>query len=338
MALINGFPYGTFHRAVVKADVYAPDWRDEARVGYTLDLVEILGRLLPPDSATAASRRRRSPTRSGWPPTTIRAGRRSPPTSSAWLPRWRRSSARTAGRCTWTSNRNPIARSRTRTKPSRSSTAGCCRPGRRSSHARWAWAPRRPGRPLLDHVRVCVDCCHAAVEYDDPVAMLGRLAGAGIGVGRIQLEFGPARGHADVRARRDGRHRQAPAVRRLDLPSPGHRPDGRRRAPALRRSRRRPGGLPRRLRRRVADSLSRAALHAGLRGPRLDAGRCGAGARRRPRGRGAPPSRDRDVHLGRAPAGAEDRPPRFHRPRVPIGFSGSCADAAAPRPCTRPSS
>jgi hypothetical protein len=45
--LINGFPYGAFHGTVVKADVYAPDWRDEARVRYTLDLVEVLRGLLP---------------------------------------------------------------------------------------------------------------------------------------------------------------------------------------------------------------------------------------------------------------------------------------------------
>ena len=47
VAIINGFPYGPFHRSVVKADVYAPDWRDDARVRYTLDLIEVLRRLLP---------------------------------------------------------------------------------------------------------------------------------------------------------------------------------------------------------------------------------------------------------------------------------------------------
>ena len=47
VALINGFPYGPFHKTVVKADVYAPDWREDARVRYTLDLAEILRRLLP---------------------------------------------------------------------------------------------------------------------------------------------------------------------------------------------------------------------------------------------------------------------------------------------------
>ena len=47
VALINGFPHGSFHRTPVKAEVYAPDWRDEERVRYTLDLITILSRLLP---------------------------------------------------------------------------------------------------------------------------------------------------------------------------------------------------------------------------------------------------------------------------------------------------
>src|SRR5690606_37047991 len=47
VAIINGFPFGSFHRSVVKEHVYAPDWRDEARVAYTRDLIAILARLLP---------------------------------------------------------------------------------------------------------------------------------------------------------------------------------------------------------------------------------------------------------------------------------------------------
>ena len=43
VAIINGFPYGHFHGTPVKAEVYAPDWRDDARVAYTLDLVESCG-------------------------------------------------------------------------------------------------------------------------------------------------------------------------------------------------------------------------------------------------------------------------------------------------------
>ncbi|MDA2928868.1 metabolite traffic protein EboE [Acidobacteria bacterium AH-259-O06] len=44
---INGFPYGVFHRARVKEEVYLPDWKDEARLDYTNRLARILSMLLP---------------------------------------------------------------------------------------------------------------------------------------------------------------------------------------------------------------------------------------------------------------------------------------------------
>ncbi|MDZ8224360.1 metabolite traffic protein EboE [Nostoc sp. ChiVER01] len=44
---LNGFPYGGFHRQVVKDQVYAPDWSTQERVDYTLNLVQILATLLP---------------------------------------------------------------------------------------------------------------------------------------------------------------------------------------------------------------------------------------------------------------------------------------------------
>ena len=49
VAIINGFPYGPFHGEVIKSAVFAPDWREEARVEYTLRLVDILSELLPED-------------------------------------------------------------------------------------------------------------------------------------------------------------------------------------------------------------------------------------------------------------------------------------------------
>src|SRR4051812_29560806 len=49
VALINGFPFGSFHKQAVKADVFAPDWRTEERVAYTLRLISILKDLFPPE-------------------------------------------------------------------------------------------------------------------------------------------------------------------------------------------------------------------------------------------------------------------------------------------------
>jgi hypothetical protein len=44
---INGFPYGTFHNAAVKTAVYRPDWSTPERLTYTARLAEILAALLP---------------------------------------------------------------------------------------------------------------------------------------------------------------------------------------------------------------------------------------------------------------------------------------------------
>jgi hypothetical protein len=44
---MNGFPYGNFHRQRVKDLVYTPDWRTEERVDYTINLIHILAALLP---------------------------------------------------------------------------------------------------------------------------------------------------------------------------------------------------------------------------------------------------------------------------------------------------
>lgn len=44
---LNGFPYGRFHGEVVKDQVYAPDWSQHERLDYTLQLTKILAELLP---------------------------------------------------------------------------------------------------------------------------------------------------------------------------------------------------------------------------------------------------------------------------------------------------
>lgn len=44
---INGFPYGRFHGARVKEQVYAPDWTTVERVDYTNRLFDLLAQLVP---------------------------------------------------------------------------------------------------------------------------------------------------------------------------------------------------------------------------------------------------------------------------------------------------
>lgn len=52
---INGFPYGDFHGTRVKEQVYRPDWSDPARLAYTKDLFRIVAALAPPDTAGSVS-------------------------------------------------------------------------------------------------------------------------------------------------------------------------------------------------------------------------------------------------------------------------------------------
>lgn len=44
---MNGFPYGDFHRTVVKENVHTPDWTTPERKDYTITLFHILKSLLP---------------------------------------------------------------------------------------------------------------------------------------------------------------------------------------------------------------------------------------------------------------------------------------------------
>jgi hypothetical protein len=52
---LNGFPYGQFHRQIVKDQVYAPDWTKQERLDYTLQLMQILAQLLPPETEGSIS-------------------------------------------------------------------------------------------------------------------------------------------------------------------------------------------------------------------------------------------------------------------------------------------
>ena len=45
---INGFPYGTFHGARVKEQVYMPDWTTKERLDYTNRLFDLLAEIVPP--------------------------------------------------------------------------------------------------------------------------------------------------------------------------------------------------------------------------------------------------------------------------------------------------
>jgi hypothetical protein len=186
VAVINGFPHGSFHRSVVKADVYAPDWRDPERVRYTTDLIDILSVILPDDADGGVS--------------TV------PLSYKPWIGG--------AGREDWRlmlANLVDVAATLVRLRDSRGAfihldiepEPDCAIETTRETVAFFETQvftegavqlaavlnvdPGEARRLLGEHIRVCFDCCHFSVEHENPTEALRRIADAGIGVGRIQL-------------------------------------------------------------------------------------------------------------------------------------------------------
>lgn len=186
VALINGFPHGSFHRTVVKAEVYAPDWREEERVRYTLDLVAILARLVPDGIDGGVSTAPLSykpwlarPAAADWQTFTAHIVR-----VAEAMVRLREDTGRLLHLDIEPEPDCLIERSGefidffTRVlipagAPMLAERLGCSREAAEAH--------------LREHVRLCLDCCHFAVEFEDPHAALRRLREAGIGVGRVQL-------------------------------------------------------------------------------------------------------------------------------------------------------
>jgi sugar phosphate isomerase/epimerase len=186
VALINGFPHGSFHRTAVKADVYAPDWRDDARVRYTLDLVEILARLVPDhlDGGISTVPLTYKP----WMPADSPAGwdaviRNIVRVVETMARLWEQRAiaihldVEPEPDCLIETNDEFLKFFERRLLPDGAPLLAErleCDVARASTH-------------LRNHVRLCFDCCHYAVEFEDPADALRRIREAGLYVGRIQL-------------------------------------------------------------------------------------------------------------------------------------------------------
>jgi sugar phosphate isomerase/epimerase len=183
---INGFPYGPFHKQPVKAEVHAPDWREDERVQYTLRLIEILAALLP-DGVTGGI----STSPLGYKPWV------SPDDRQTWELLTRNVVRVAAALVRTHRERGKLIHLDIEPEPDgiletsgelvRFFTDWLLPAG-----APWladlvglSTADARVA--LLEHIRVCFDTCHMAVAYEDPATMLDRYAAAGIRVGKVQI-------------------------------------------------------------------------------------------------------------------------------------------------------
>jgi sugar phosphate isomerase/epimerase len=184
---VNGFPYGAFHGTRVKERVYRPDWLEEDRVSYTLALARLLSRLLPENTPGSIS------TVPGCFQERVERGAarviaRNVARVAAELVRIERETGKAIALAL---EPEPACLLETTDDAvdffERDLTASEVL----AELAQHAGTDRRQAETLLRrHVGICLDACHASVEFERPVMALGKLRSAGITVPKIQLSAG----------------------------------------------------------------------------------------------------------------------------------------------------
>ncbi|SHF63526.1 hypothetical protein SAMN05443144_11137 [Fodinibius roseus] len=185
---MNGFPYGDFHRRRVKDLVYSPDWRTEERVAYTMNLADILAELVPIGMDGGIST--------------------SPISYKYWL---QQHSLKEQAFREGSKNLARVAYSLAGIRREKGKLLhidiepepDCLLENSRETidfFKHWLLPvgstfltdeygidPVEAEVMLKEHIRLCYDTCHFAVEYEDPAEVLREMKEAGIKVGKVQV-------------------------------------------------------------------------------------------------------------------------------------------------------
>lgn len=189
VSTLNGFAAGRFSGAAIKEDVYRPDWRDPSRLAYTRDLLDLLAALAPSDCVVEPSI---STVPVGFGPD-VAEGELEAVTQhlvAAAIDLWRLAEAG-----------GPTIVLALEPEP-------CCVLETiaqtvtffaRHAHGSAAIRAFAAGaRITLDsaetalhrHLGVCLDVCHAAVEFEDPRESVDALLSAGLRIAKVQVSAG----------------------------------------------------------------------------------------------------------------------------------------------------
>lgn len=167
---LNAFPYGGFHREVVKLAVYSPTWAERARLEYVLACARVLADLLPDGAAGSIS--------------TL---------PLAWRAPWTRADDDEATKAfaTLSAELRALAERTGRTvRVAVEPEPGCVLD---TVDDVVAWLAARTGAEWPDgrridpeYVGVCLDTCHLAVSFADPVSAVRQITDAGLRVVKVQ--------------------------------------------------------------------------------------------------------------------------------------------------------
>lgn len=182
---LNGFPYGTFHGARVKEGVYEPDWRSRERLTYTNALADLLARFLPEGMEGSISTVPGAFKPSAAEPAAVAAITETLAEHAAFL--WRLRQDREVGialalepepECFLETLDEAAVFFRDHLFAEAGVAAMVRHTGLAEAEAETA---------LRRHLGVCLDVCHAAVEYESAPEALAMLQASGIRVPKVQL-------------------------------------------------------------------------------------------------------------------------------------------------------
>ncbi len=181
---LNGFPYGVFHGQAVKTDVYRPDWAHPERLEYTMKLARLLAAWLPDGLAGSIS--------------TV------PVSYRGWLdaPEARHKALVQLAACAFALGELADRQGR-EIHLGLEPEPDCLLENARDTVAFFArellprgsaWLRQEKGmtlaaaeRLLRRHVGVCLDTCHAALQFERPGDFVAQATRHGIRISKVQL-------------------------------------------------------------------------------------------------------------------------------------------------------
>lgn len=185
---INGFPYGPFHGTRVKEDVYLPDWMDPERVRYSNQMADVFAKLLPdsePGSISTVPGAFKTNVKNTAHLHTMADNLIMHASHLAWL-------ERDAGVCINTAlEPEPCCYLETIDESVEFFQSQLFSRRAIAKMAALVGTDHGNAEALLrKHLTLCLDICHAAVEFENAGEALQKLRSAGIGIGKLQISAG----------------------------------------------------------------------------------------------------------------------------------------------------
>lgn len=185
---INGFPYGQFHGTRIKEAVYRPDWLEPARVDYTRSLARVLALLLPDGFLGSISSVPGSFAARGASPEARRVMAANVARAAAELVRLE---AETGKELCLALEPEPACMLETTAQAVEFFERELFSAEIRELFAALVRTTSSRAEALLRrHVGLCLDTCHASVQFEPPLEALRGFAAAGIRVPKVQVSAG----------------------------------------------------------------------------------------------------------------------------------------------------